>query len=56
MAHILEQMPHCVEIGEGAMVAAGALVTKNVPAWKLAIGFPARIKELPQELKTLNSI
>ena len=45
-----------VEIGEGAMVAAGALVTRDVPPWKLAIGFPARFKELPQELKTLNTI
>ncbi len=45
-----------LEIGEGAMVAAGALVSKDVPAWKLAIGFPAKIKELPQELKTLNII
>lgn len=45
-----------VEIGEGAMVAAGALVTKNVPAWKLAIGIPAKMKELPEELKTVNVI
>ena len=37
-----------VEIGEGAMVAAGALVTKDVPAWKLAIGFPAKIADLPE--------
>jgi acetyltransferase-like isoleucine patch superfamily enzyme len=43
-----------VEIGEGAMVAAGALVTKDVPAWKLAIGAPARVVELPERLKTLN--
>lgn len=45
-----------VEIGEGAMVAAGALVTKSVPAWKLAIGVPARITDLPEELKTMNRI
>lgn len=45
-----------IEIGEGAMVAAGALVTKNVPSWKLAIGSPARIKELPEELRTRNVI
>lgn len=45
-----------IEVGEGAMVAAGALVTKNVPPWKLAIGFPAEFKELPEELKTLNNI
>ncbi len=45
-----------IEIGEGAMVAAGSVVTKNVPAWKLAIGAPARIKELPEGLVTLNRI
>lgn len=45
-----------VEIGEGAMVAAGALVTKDVPAWKLAIGCPAKIVDLPQKLESLNNI
>lgn len=45
-----------VEIGEGAMVAGGALVTKDVPPWKLAIGVPARINELPEDLKELNRI
>lgn len=30
-------------IGEYAMVAAGALVTKNVPAYALVLGSPARI-------------
>lgn len=45
-----------VEIGEGSMVAGGALVTKDVPAWKLAIGCPAQIKELTEELQTLNTI
>lgn len=45
-----------VEIGEGAMVAAGALVTKDVPAWMLAIGCPAKIVPLPEQLKQLNRI
>jgi len=45
-----------VEIGEGAMVAAGALVTRDVPDWKLAIGFPAKFKDIPEDLKTLNNI
>ncbi len=45
-----------VEIGEGAMVAAGALVSKDVPSWKLAVGFPAKIKELPEELRIVNNI
>jgi acetyltransferase-like isoleucine patch superfamily enzyme len=45
-----------VEIGEGAMVSAGAIVTHDVPAFYLAIGAPARIKPLPKHLKTRNKI
>lgn len=45
-----------VEVGEGAMVAAGAIVTRSVPPWYLAIGAPARIKPLPPFLKVPNKI
>jgi acetyltransferase-like isoleucine patch superfamily enzyme len=45
-----------VEVGEGAMVAAGAIVTRDVPPHFLAIGAPAKIKPLPKHLKTLNKI
>jgi len=45
-----------VKIGEGAMVAAGAMVTHDVPDHYLAIGVPARIKPLPKHLKTINKI
>lgn len=45
-----------VEIGEGAMIAAGAIVTHDVPPYYLAIGAPARIKPLPPRLRTLNKI
>ncbi|HTY90752.1 MAG TPA: acyltransferase [Methanocella sp.] len=45
-----------VEVGEGAMVGAGAVVTKNVPPWMLAIGAPAKIVKLPENLRNLNKI
>lgn len=34
-----------IEIGEGARTGAGAVVTKDVPPGKLAVGVPARIRE-----------
>ena len=36
-----------VRVGEEAMIAAGAVVTKDVPPRKLAIGVPAKIVDLP---------
>jgi UDP-3-O-[3-hydroxymyristoyl] glucosamine N-acyltransferase len=38
-------------IGEGAFVAAGSVVTRNVPEYMMAIGNPARIKELPEMMR-----
>lgn len=43
-----------VEIGEGSIVAAGAIVIHSVPPFYLAIGTPARIKPLPDYLKVPN--
>ena len=43
-----------VEIGEGSIVAAGAIVIHSVPPFYLAIGTPARIKPLPDHLKVPN--
>lgn len=37
-------------IGEGALVAAGSVVTRDVPDHMLAIGTPARIRHLPLAL------
>lgn len=45
-----------IEVGEGAMVAAGAVVTRDVPQWTLAVGSPAKIKKLPDDLLILNSV
>ncbi len=44
-----------VSIGEGAMVAAGSVVTKDVPSWTLAVGSPARIQPLPDYLHQPNA-
>ena len=45
-----------VEIGEGAMVAAGAIVVRDVPPYFLAIGAPAKIKPLANHLKVPNML
>ena len=39
-----------IEIGEEAFIAAGALVTKDVPAGKLVAGLPAKVwRDVPSE-------
>lgn len=42
-----------VTIGEGAIVGAGSLVTKDIPAWTIASGRPAKVvKQIPnREIK-----
>ncbi len=45
-----------VEVGEGSMVAAGALVIHSVPPYYLAIGTPAKIKPLADNLKVPNRL
>lgn len=32
-----------VTIGEGAIIGAGSVVTKNIPAWSVAVGCPAKV-------------
>lgn len=41
-----------VTVGEGAIVGAGSLVTKDVPAWTIATGRPAKVvKQIPEKNK-----
>ncbi|WP_292424290.1 acyltransferase [Methanoregula sp.] len=40
-----------VRIGKCAAVAAGSVVTKDVPAGMLALGSPARFRALPKEMR-----
>lgn len=41
-----------VTIGEGAVIGTGSLVTKDIPAWTIAVGRPAKVvKELPVRLQ-----
>lgn len=41
-----------VTIGEGAIIGAGSLVTKDIPAWTIAIGRPAKVvKQIPKREK-----
>lgn len=34
---------HSVDIGEGAVVAAGSVVTKNIPPYSIVAGIPAKV-------------
>ena len=42
-----------VTIGDGAIVGAGSLITKDIPAWTIATGRPARVvKEVAEREET----
>ncbi len=45
-----------IEVGQGAIVAAGAVVTRTIPPFYLAIGTPAKIKPLPDHLRVANML
>ena len=39
-----------VTIGDGAIIGGGAVVTKDVPAYAVAVGVPARVvKSVPHD-------
>ena len=39
-----------VRIGKGAVIGAGAVVTKNIPDGAIAFGVPARVVRMRSEL------
>ena len=43
-----------VRIGHDAFVAAGTVVTKDVPPWSMVMGVPGRISPLPEKLRERN--
>lgn len=44
-----------VTIGEGAIIGAYSLVTKDIPAWTIATGRPARVvKKIPEQNKDIS--
>ncbi|MGV1098824.1 acyltransferase [Thiovibrio sp. JS02] len=43
-----------VRIGRGSFVAAGAIVTRDIPPASMVLGVPGRIMPLPEKLRELN--
>lgn len=43
-----------LHIGRGSIVGSGAVVTRDVPEWTLALGNPARFRRIPDRLKEEN--
>jgi len=42
-----------VTIGEGCTIAAGSIVSKDIPAWSVAMGIPAKVVKKVKQLEPL---
>ena len=49
-------MPNVSEIGDGAVIAAGAVVNKNVPPYAIVVGNPARVVRFRFSKETIDSL
>jgi acetyltransferase-like isoleucine patch superfamily enzyme len=44
-----------VRIGRGSVIGAGAVVTKDIPPWSVAVGVPARVIRTRKEQESDNA-
>jgi serine acetyltransferase len=46
----------CSEIGDGAVIGAGAVVNRNVPPYGIAVGNPARVVDFRFSKETIEKL
>jgi acetyltransferase-like isoleucine patch superfamily enzyme len=56
LGHASILLPTTGTVGRGAIVAAGAVVTKPIPAYAIAAGNPARVVRMRFDEKTIEAI
>jgi acetyltransferase-like isoleucine patch superfamily enzyme len=56
MGHNSIVLSTCSDIGDGAVIGAGAVVNRNVPAYGIAVGNPARIVDFRFSKETISRL